>query len=92
MRAKSFQSFLTVCNPMDCSQPGVSVHGILQAAIVEWVAIPSSGDLPDPGIGLTSLRSPASAGGLFTSVTWEAQIHVTELIFYRTVRSEIKTS
>ena len=35
---------------MDCSPPGSSVHGILQARIVEWVAIPFPRDLPDPGI------------------------------------------
>ena len=35
---------------MNFSPPGSSVHGILQARILEWVAIPSSGDLPDPGI------------------------------------------
>ena len=40
----------TLCGPMDCSPPGSSVHGILQARILEWVAIPSPGDLPDPGI------------------------------------------
>ena len=33
------QSCPTVCNPMDCSPPGSSVHGILQARILEWVAI-----------------------------------------------------
>ena len=33
---------LTLCNPMDCSLPGSSVHGILQARILEWVAISSS--------------------------------------------------
>ena len=33
------QSCLTLCDPMDCSPPGSSVHGILQARIVEWVAI-----------------------------------------------------
>ena len=35
---------------MDCSLPGFSVHGIFQAGILEWVAIPSLGDLPDPEI------------------------------------------
>ena len=40
--AKSLQSCLTPCNPMDCSSPGSSVHGILQARILEWVAVPSS--------------------------------------------------
>ena len=36
------QSCLTYCNPMDSSPPGFSVHGILQARIFEWVAIPFS--------------------------------------------------
>ena len=40
--AKSLQSCLTLCNPMACSPPGSSVHGILQASIMEWVAMPSS--------------------------------------------------
>ena len=42
MCAKSLQSCLTVCDPMDCSPPGSSVHGILQASILEWIAVPSS--------------------------------------------------
>ena len=33
------QSFLTLCNPMDCSPPSSSIHGILQARILQWVAI-----------------------------------------------------
>ena len=33
------QSCLTLCDPMDCSPPGSSVHGILQARILEWVAM-----------------------------------------------------
>ena len=41
---------------MDCSPPGSSVHGILQARILECVATLSSRDLPNPGI---ELRSPA---------------------------------
>ena len=32
----------TLCNSIDCSPPGPSVHGILQARILEWVAVPSS--------------------------------------------------
>ena len=36
------QSYLTLCNPMDCSPPGSSVHRILQARILEWVSISSS--------------------------------------------------
>ena len=42
MHVQSLQSCLTLCDPMDCSPPGSSVHGILQARILEWVAIPSS--------------------------------------------------
>ena len=44
------------CDPMDCSPPGSSVHGILQARIPELVAIPSPGDLPHP---VTEHRFPA---------------------------------
>ena len=36
--------------PTNCSPPGSSVHGIVQARVLEWGAIPFSGDLPDPGI------------------------------------------
>ena len=36
------QLCLTLCDPMDCSPPGSSVHGILQARILEWIAIPFS--------------------------------------------------
>ena len=44
VKVKSFvaQLCLTLCDPMDCSLPGSSVHGILQARILEWVAMPSS--------------------------------------------------
>ena len=37
--AKSLQSCLTLCDPVDCSPPGSSVHGIHQARMLEWVAI-----------------------------------------------------
>ena len=39
------QSCLTLLNPMDCSLPGFSVHGIFQARVLEWVAIAFSGQL-----------------------------------------------
>ena len=42
VHAKSLQSCLTPWDPMDCSVSGSSVHGILQAGILEWVAMPSS--------------------------------------------------
>ena len=42
VHAKLLQSCLILCDPMDYSPPGSSVHGILQARILEWVAMPSS--------------------------------------------------
>ena len=41
MKVKSevTQSCPTLCNPMDCSLPGSSIHGILQARVLEWIAI-----------------------------------------------------
>ena len=50
------QSCPTVCDPMDCSSPGSSVHGISQAIIRSGLPFPSPGDLPDPGM---EPRSPA---------------------------------
>ena len=46
----SLQSPLSLCDLVDCSLPGSSVHGILQARILEWVALPFSKYLPHPGI------------------------------------------
>ena len=54
-------SCLTFCNPMDCSPSCSSVHGILQARILEWVASPSPGDLPEPGIKPRSLALQADS-------------------------------
>ena len=44
---------------MDCSPPGSSVHESFQARILEWVAFPPPGDLPDPGIKPASPLAPA---------------------------------
>ena len=41
------QACLTLCDPMDCSLPGSSVHGIFQARILVWVPFPSLGDPPN---------------------------------------------
>ena len=43
--AKSLQSCLTLSDPMDCSPPGPSVHGIFQARVLEWGAIAFSGSV-----------------------------------------------
>ena len=42
MHAQPLQSCLTLCDPIDCSPPGSSVHGISQTRILEWAAISSS--------------------------------------------------
>ena len=42
------QSCLTLCNPMDCSLPGSSVHGIFQAIVLEWIAISFSKESSRP--------------------------------------------
>ena len=71
VRAKSLQLCLILCDPVDCSPPGSSVRGILQARILE-LPCPPPGDLPNPGIGPASLTSPELAGGFFTTgATWE---------------------
>ena len=73
------QLYPTLCNSIDCSLPGSSVHGILQARILEWVAMPfsmdlSMEDLSNPRIEPMSLAAPALPGGFFTtSISWEAQ-------------------
>ena len=64
---------LTLCDPMDSSPPGSPDHEILQARILEWVACPSPGDLPNPAIKPVSIMTPALTGEFFTtSVTWKA--------------------
>ena len=54
----------TLCDPVDCSLPSSSVHGILQARILEWVAISFSRGSPDPGI---EARSPTLQADALTS-------------------------
>ena len=49
------QSCPTLCNSMDCSPPGSSVHGISQARTLEWVPFLPPGDLPDLGLNLCLL-------------------------------------
>ena len=64
------QSCPTLCDPVDCSPPGSSIHRILQARILEWVAVPSSKGSSQPRDRATSLLSPALASGFFiTSAT-----------------------
>ena len=74
MHTKSLQLCLTLCNPMDHSLLGSSVHGILQARLLEWVAMTSSrgaSQLRDQ----THISYVSLIGGWFftTNTTWEAQ-------------------
>ena len=60
------QLHLTLCDPKDCSLPGSSVHGILQARILEWVAIPSSRGPSQPRDQTHISGLFYIAGGFFT--------------------------
>ena len=73
MHAKSGQSCPSLCDPMDCSPPDSSVHGILQARIPAYSALPSPspgmGYLSNPGVEPTTFTFPALAGGFFSTST-----------------------
>ena len=75
----SAQSYLTLCNPTNCSLPGSSVHGIFQARISEQGFLPGNlpppGNLPDPGIELLCFlhcqadsSSPSHLGNTYLSI------------------------
>ena len=70
------QSCPTLCNPIDCSLPGSSVHGILQATILEWVPMPFSR-------GSSQSRDwtqvSCTAGGFFTLWVTREQVSNQEL-------------
>ena len=68
-RAKLLQLCTTLCDPVDCSLPGSSVHGISQARYRSGLPFPSPGDLPHPGNKPTS--SALARGFFTTSSTWE---------------------
>ena len=79
VHAKLRQLSPTLCDPMDYSLPGSSVHGILQTRIMSGLpCLPLQGNLLDPGIKPWSLLSPVLAGGFFTTSTiWEPQTKYT---------------
>ena len=74
VHAKSVQSFLTLCKPLDCSPPGSSVDGILQARILEWVTMPSSGSSGPRDQTHISHVSCFGSWVLYQYTTWEARI------------------
>ena len=71
MRVKSLQSCLTLCDPMDCDPPGSSVYGIVQARILEWVAMASSRGSSPPRDGTcVSCLLQWQAGSLHQRHLW----------------------
>ena len=85
------QSCLTLCNPMDCSLPGSSLHGILQARILEWVAI-----FLLQGIFLTQGLEPRSSAFKADALTSEPPGHTNntkqkKLVNIRDDRFEIQS-
>ena len=75
---------LTLCDPMNCSLPGSSVHGISQARIPEWLLFPPPRDLLNPGIESESPASPAMQADSFTAEPpegkpWEARLLLVEI-------------
>ena len=82
VHAKSLQSCLTLCDPMDCSPQVFSVHGIFQGRILQWLLCPLPGHLSNPGIEPMSLTSPALASSFFTTgATWEALNYCNQVQF-----------
>ena len=65
--AQQLQSCPTLCDPMDCSPPGSSAHGILQARILEWVAMPTSRESSRPRDGTGISCVSFIAGRFFTT-------------------------
>ena len=63
MKVKVAQLCPTLCDPMDCSLPGSSVHGIPQARLLEWVAVPFSRGSSQPR---DQTQVSCIAGGFFT--------------------------
>ena len=75
VRDESLQWRLTICDPINCSPPGSPVdgHSAGKSPGVGGLPCPPPGNLPDPEIESTFLRSPALAGAFFsTSPAWEA--------------------
>ena len=71
MSMKVAQSCPTLCDSLDCSLPGSSVYGILQARVLEWVAMLFFSESFQPG---DQTQVSHIAGGFFTYwATWEAQ-------------------
>ena len=76
----------TLCNPMDCNPPNSFVYGIFQSRILDWVAISSSRDLPDPGIKPESSESPALQADPLQMLSHQGSPRKTEKLFILDLR------
>ena len=93
MPAKSPQPRLTLCDPMDCSLPGSSVHGTLREWILSGLPRLPPWDPPEPRTESVSHMSPALAGGFFTtSTTWEAQSGGGNSVFWKAAQVNLRSS
>ena len=93
MPAESPQPRLTLCDPVDCSLPGSSVHGTLREWIPSGLPCLPPGDPPDAWTEPVSLMSPALAGGFFTtSTTWEAQSGGGNSVFWKAAQVNLRSS
>ena len=92
VHAKSLQSCLTLWNPMDCRPPGSSAHGIFQARILEWVAMPSSrGYSPPRDQTCVSWVSCIGRQVLYRGATWGLQNISTNYLFNKGTGSNAPT-
>ena len=73
------QSGLSLCSPMDCSPPGSSVRGILQARILEWVSMPSSRGSSRPR---DRTQVSCIAGGFFNPLSQQGSPKILEWVAY----------
>ena len=95
VHVKSLQSSLAVCDPMDYSQPGSSVHGILQAKIQEEVAMPSSSGSSQSRNQTHISYISCTAGRFFIiSTIWEAPCPIHTARFFSSsahIRNKLDT-
>ena len=82
MHAKWTQSCLTPCEPMDCSPPGSSVHGILHARMLEWVAISFSRKCVCALVTEVGLDSTCNFVDCFLHLNWSSQTILRSLEFF----------
>ena len=81
--AKSLQSCPTLRNPIDCSLPGSSVHGIFQARVLEWGAIAFSNTYPESVLNVIPLAPLLQSD----CISWKHQgpVHLLVLLLFRTL-------